>query len=103
MIHVVGDIILDSYIIGTVDRISPEAPVPVLNITETFDRLGGAGNVASVVADLGKKVQVWTSFADDDAGDVIGQLLEDKGIQIHQFKNTKRTTYEHHKNTVRTP
>lgn len=92
MIHVVGDIILDSYIIGTVDRISPEAPVPVLNITETFDRLGGAGNVASVVADLGKKVQVWTSFADDDAGDVIGQLLEDKGIQIHQFKNTKRTT-----------
>lgn len=92
MIHVIGDIILDSYIIGTVDRISPEAPVPVLNIKETFDRLGGAGNVASVVADLGKDVHIWTTFADDDAGGRTGQLLEDKGIRVHQFKNTQTTT-----------
>ena len=49
MIHVIGDVILDRYINGTVDRISPEAPVPVVNMYSQENKLGGAGNVAKYV------------------------------------------------------
>ena len=45
-ILVVGDIILDEYLLGRVERISPEAPVPILNVMNTDERLGGAANVA---------------------------------------------------------
>ena len=50
MIHVIGDVILDRYINGTVDRISPEAPVPVVNMYSQENKLGGAGNVASMLS-----------------------------------------------------
>ena len=52
MIHVIGDVILDRYINGTVDRISPEAPVPVVNMYSQENKLGGAGNVASMLSDF---------------------------------------------------
>ena len=51
-ILVVGDIILDKYLFGEINRISPEAPVPVVNIIEQVERLGGAGNVARNAARL---------------------------------------------------
>ena len=52
MIHVIGDVILDRYINGTVDRISPEAPVPVVNMYSQENKLGGAGNVLSNLSNL---------------------------------------------------
>ena len=55
-ILVVGDIMLDKYWSGEVDRISPEAPVPIINITSSIDKPGGAANVAMNLARLGMQV-----------------------------------------------
>lgn len=55
---VVGDLMLDEYLVGTVDRISPEAPVPVINVERESHTLGGAGNVAANLAALGAEVSV---------------------------------------------
>ena len=52
-ILIVGDVMLDKYYFGTVERISPEAPVPIVNITKEESRLGGAANVANNIASLG--------------------------------------------------
>ncbi|MBL6769285.1 MAG: hypothetical protein ISQ20_07370 [Alphaproteobacteria bacterium] len=92
MIHVIGDIILDCYINGGVDRVSPEAPVPIVNIRSQENRLGGAGNVASVLSDFKTKVKVWTSFASDDAGETIKRLLLNRQIEVHNFKTSEIST-----------
>ena len=92
MIHVIGDIILDCYINGIVDRVSPEAPVPIVNIPSQENRLGGAGNVASVLSDFKTKVKIWTSFASDDAGETIQKLLLNRQIEVHNFKISKIST-----------
>ena len=92
MIHVIGDIILDCYINGIVDRVSPEAPVPIVNIRSQENRLGGAGNVASVLSDFKTKVKIWTSFASDDAGETIQKLLLNRQIEVHNFKTSKIST-----------
>jgi len=55
---VVGDAMLDHYVVGTVDRISPEAPVPILRVEREFDRPGGAANVAVNIAALGGKAEL---------------------------------------------
>ena len=64
---VVGDVMLDRYWYGAVDRISPEAPVPVLRVTREEERLGGAANVASNVAALGGQVSLLSVLGDDAA------------------------------------
>ena len=92
MLHVIGDIILDSYYLGTTDRISPEAPVPIVNVNETFHRLGGGGNVATIIANLGSAVKIWTSFGTDEAGHEIEKRLQLSGIDFHNFGNSKATT-----------
>lgn len=77
---VIGDLMVDQYITGSVSRISPEAPVPVLN--HSMDRLegGGACNVAHNLKTLGCNVCVAGVAADDEAGRWIRQYLEDMGI-----------------------
>ena len=77
---VVGDVILDRYIWGAVDRISPEAPVPVLDVKRTEDRLGGAANVARNLRAIGAKVSLCGLIGDDDDGAVVMKLLEAEGI-----------------------
>ncbi len=64
----VGDIILDRFIYGDVERISPEAPVPVLRLRETRTMIGGAGNVAHNIASLGGEAVLLGLIAQDDAG-----------------------------------
>jgi D-beta-D-heptose 7-phosphate kinase/D-beta-D-heptose 1-phosphate adenosyltransferase len=64
----VGDLILDRFIYGDVERISPEAPVPVLRLRETRTMLGGAGNVANNIASLGGEAMLLGLIADDEAG-----------------------------------
>ena len=72
----VGDVMLDRYVIGAVERISPEAPIPVLRVERETVMLGGAGNVASNLAALGGGGHFVAIVGDDDAGDEIARLLK---------------------------
>jgi rfaE bifunctional protein kinase chain/domain len=80
---VVGDVMLDRYLHGTVDRISPEAPVPVVKVTREEERLGGAANVACNVVSLGAQASFVGVVGDDDPGHRIAALLEGSGIRPH--------------------
>ena len=79
-ILVVGDIMLDRYVRGTVERISPEAPVPVLRVTEEACAPGGAGNVAVNLRTLGAKVELVGSLGEDPEGDEIVHFLKENDI-----------------------
>ena len=71
----VGDVMLDRYVTGQVDRISPEAPIPVLRIAHERTMLGGAGNVAANLAALGGGGPFVAALGDDGAGDEVRRLL----------------------------
>lgn len=79
-ILVVGDLMLDRYIIGSVDRISPEAPVPVVRVEREAIALGGAGNVASNVVALGAACDVVGCVGDDPEGILLLQRLTELGV-----------------------
>ena len=78
---VVGDAMLDRYWFGGVDRVSPEAPVPVVRVTREEIRLGGAANVAMNVKTLGAACTLLTVVGDDDAGRSLKQLLQQQDIR----------------------
>ncbi|MGN6660757.1 MAG: D-glycero-beta-D-manno-heptose-7-phosphate kinase [Achromobacter mucicolens] len=78
---VVGDVMLDRYWFGEVERISPEAPVPVVRVARREDRLGGAANVARNVAALGGHVTLVGVLGQDEAGDSVRRLSTEAGIQ----------------------
>jgi rfaE bifunctional protein kinase chain/domain len=80
---VVGDVMLDRYWYGAVDRISPEAPVPVVRVTREEERLGGCGNVAFNVVSLGAQASLLSVVGDDDNGQRVRRLLDASGIQTH--------------------
>ena len=80
-ILVVGDVILDRYWMGDSKRISPEAPVPVVNGEKVLNRLGGAGNVAANVASLGCSVSLLGYVGQDEDGDLVRQLLKESQIE----------------------
>lgn len=82
-ILVVGDAMLDQYWYGNVDRISPEAPVPVVHVTREEDRVGGAANVAFNAVRLGSKVSLMSVVGDDEVGHKLARLVEQAGIQGH--------------------
>lgn len=77
---IIGDIILDEYVRGSVTRISPEAPIPILNKQDTYYRLGGAANVARNVNALGGKTWIIGRIGKDSAGDKVKHMLSDEGI-----------------------
>ncbi len=77
---VVGDVMLDHYIWGNVSRISPEAPVPVVNVTRENLLIGGAGNVVNNIHSLGGRVSICGVIGPDDAGKRLLHLLRAKGI-----------------------
>ena len=79
-ILVVGDLMLDRYIWGDVDRISPEAPVPVLRHGRDAVRAGGAGNVALNLAGLGIKVSLAGFVGDDDACNILLEIFSETGV-----------------------
>lgn len=91
-ILVVGDLILDQYIWGKVERISPEAPVPVLNVSQKEYRLGGAGNVAANLASLGCQAIVAGVCGEDEGGRHLLQLFEEKQIDPIITKTRHRST-----------
>ncbi len=77
---IIGDVMLDSYIWGTVERISPEAPVPVVTVNKKDFRLGGAGNVALNIQSLGARPILCSLIGNDDDGRKLLQRLDDKGL-----------------------
>jgi D-glycero-beta-D-manno-heptose-7-phosphate kinase len=92
-VAVVGDVMLDTYWWGHVERISPEAPVPVVSVDKKEYRIGGAGNVALNIAAMGAKAYAITVMGKDDDGDVLKKLLEEKDIDTkHIVQCTERIT-----------
>jgi rfaE bifunctional protein kinase chain/domain len=79
-ILVLGDVMIDRYLGGTVDRISPEAPVPVVRLQNAENRLGGAANVALNLAALGAKPYLCSVIGQDEAADQLLELLPEAGI-----------------------
>lgn len=79
-ILVIGDVMLDSYVWGKVERISPEAPVPVVNVHQREYRLGGAGNVLLNVQSLGAQAIICTVIGNDGPGDLLEKSLREKGL-----------------------
>jgi len=80
---VVGDIMLDRYWTGDTNRISPEAPVPVVTIKNIEQRAGGAGNVALNIASLGGQATVFAQVGKDEAADELKAMLTAQGILCH--------------------
>lgn len=77
---VLGDAMVDRYLRGEVNRISPEAPVPVVRVTETESRPGGAANVAAGVAALGAESRFLSAVGRDEEGRRLGNLLSGQGV-----------------------
>ncbi len=77
---VLGDLVLDEYVWGDVDRVSPEAPVPVVQVLDETVVLGGAANAARNVVALGGSVDVCSAVGDDPAGRTVVRMLKDLGI-----------------------
>jgi len=94
---VIGDVMIDSYLWGKVDRISPEAPVPVVNLKKTEKRLGGAANVAVNVKSLGAKPILCTVIGNDEEGKGLVSLLEESGYPTEGlvFSSKRKTTVKH--------
>jgi D-beta-D-heptose 7-phosphate kinase/D-beta-D-heptose 1-phosphate adenosyltransferase len=76
----VGDVMLDRYVWGDVERISPEAPIPILRIEHQEHRLGGAGSVAAMLATLGAETILASVVGDDEEGRAVAQLLDNLEI-----------------------
>ncbi len=92
-ILIIGDIMLDRYIYGTVDRISPEAPVPVLNCKSEDERIGGAGIVAETLTNLDFSPKIISVVGTDDDGKKIIKLCKTVNIGVEYIeKETERRT-----------
>src|SRR3981189_1993508 len=89
---VVGDVMLDRYWFGEVERISPEAPVPVVRVRDTQERLGGAANVASHIEALGVHTGLLSVVGDDQAGRDVSRLLGETSIQTYLHTDTSLAT-----------
>ncbi|MEM4367954.1 MAG: PfkB family carbohydrate kinase [Candidatus Anstonellales archaeon] len=79
-ILVIGDVLLDRYVYGTVERISPEAPVPVLNMYEEKENIGGAGVVAENLVNLGNEALLFGIIGKDDEAEIIRNICKKIGI-----------------------
>ncbi|MGB9678359.1 MAG: bifunctional heptose 7-phosphate kinase/heptose 1-phosphate adenyltransferase, partial [Candidatus Ratteibacteria bacterium] len=80
-ILVIGDIILDHFIFGDVERISPEAPVPVIEVKKEFFKLGGCGNVALNIKNMGGIVFLLSSIGKDENGNILKDLIKSEKIE----------------------
>ncbi len=80
-IAVVGDVMVDAYIWGKVSRISPEAPVPIINLSKREDRLGGSANVALNLVSLGIQAEIISVVGQDEAGEKLTNLFQKRNIK----------------------
>ncbi len=91
-ILVIGDIILDRYIWGMVSRISPEAPVPIVEVIKENFLLGGASNVANNISALGGRVTIVGTVGNDRGGEILKKMLEENGIRCDGMLWSSRPT-----------
>jgi rfaE bifunctional protein kinase chain/domain len=91
-ILVVGDVMLDRYWYGAVDRISPEAPVPVVRVSREEERIGAAANVAFNVVTLGAQASLLTVVGDDDASHKLEALVAKTGIRTYFGRDAQLNT-----------
>jgi rfaE bifunctional protein kinase chain/domain len=93
-VGVIGDVMLDTYMWGKVDRISPEAPVPVVSLTKKEYRMGGAGNVALNCRSLGAQVFIFSVTGNDNDAALLEELLNENSIDTAGLvkSNTRITT-----------
>jgi rfaE bifunctional protein kinase chain/domain len=92
-VMVVGDVMVDSYIFGKVERISPEAPVPVVQVERRMSRLGGAANVALNIKAMGAEPVLCSVIGNDSRGQEFMQLLKEEGISASGiYPSNKRIT-----------
>lgn len=92
-VAIIGDVMLDNYWWGDTERISPEAPVPIVALRRRESRLGGAANVALNCKALGAKVSLCTVLGADAEGEQLWQLAEEAGIDMQaSLKSTHRAT-----------
>jgi rfaE bifunctional protein kinase chain/domain len=92
-VGVIGDVMLDTYMWGHVERISPEAPVPVVSVDQKEYRIGGAANVALNAAALGASVSIISVLGSDEEGVILESLLNEKNINTDFIiKSGKRKT-----------
>jgi rfaE bifunctional protein kinase chain/domain len=89
---IIGDLMLDHYLIGGVERISPEAPVPVVQVKDESYLLGGAGNVARNIADLGGKPLLIGAVGADRNGEVLEDLCAQAGLSTRLIHDGDRPT-----------
>ena len=96
-VGIIGDVMLDAYMWGRVDRISPEAPVPIVAVNKKEYRIGGAGNVALNICSLGAKASVLSVTGNDEDGRLLKKMFEDNSIdtgfllQSHKRITTNKT------------
>ncbi len=94
-ILIIGDVMIDAYMWGDVNRISPEAPVPIISVEKRENRLGGAANVALNIKALGANPIICSVIGDDDKGRIFTSLLQKRNITnegIYISKNRITTT-----------
>ena len=82
-VAVIGDVMLDTYMWGSVERISPEAPVPVVALKNKEYRIGGAGNVALNTVSLGATTTILSVIGNDDDGKQLKKLFEQNNINCN--------------------
>jgi len=95
MVIVLGDVMVDKYTYGKVERISPEAPVPVLLVEKEEYRLGGAANVANNLASLGEQIYLIGVVGKDLYGKKLKELCEKRAINCYLFEEERPTTVKH--------
>jgi len=80
-IFVMGDVMLDRYLFGSTDRVSPEAPVPIVSISKTEERPGGAANVAVNLSRLGVQTTIFGVVGDDEDANILENILIEENIE----------------------
>ena len=89
---VIGDIMLDHYVSGDVKRLSPEAPVPIVNVNDYVYKIGGAGNVALNLSGLGISTYIVGEIGNDDSGEILKNLFKESGISTKHIIKKKGST-----------
>ena len=94
---VVGDVMIDAYSKGVVERMSPEAPVPIVNVKKRFARMGGAANVALNLKALGATPVLCSVIGNDENGELLTQLMDKTGLEADclVLSDSRRTTVKH--------
>ena len=87
---IIGDAMIDAYMWGEINRMSPEAPVPIVNINKLENRLGGAANVALNIQSLGATPVLFSAIGDDHYADLFIELMNEQAVlylkkKPHQF------------------